>query len=134
MKPSLPIVIPFPKMDAELKTKWLAALRSGEYEQGQKSLCVVTHELTQNPKYSFCCLGVLGSIAGVPRSNLKLFSQLSYMDRDDLLGTWDPEPKELRSFGREDTDTWTTAQRYLAGMNDSGYTFVEIADWIETNL
>jgi hypothetical protein len=54
------------KMDPELKVKWLEALRSGDFPQGQGAL----HD---NGKY--CCLGVLAQIAslmldvdGKPRS------------------------------------------------------------------
>lgn len=44
-------------MKAEMKTKWLAALRSGKYEQGSGRLRSIdgTH---------FCCLGVLADVAG----------------------------------------------------------------------
>ena len=40
-------------MDAQVKEKWVAALRSGEYEQG-------TSALLRDGKY--CCLGVLCDI------------------------------------------------------------------------
>jgi hypothetical protein len=38
-------------MNAEIKTKWLEALKSGEYKKGVKALRTPTNE--------FCCLGVL---------------------------------------------------------------------------
>lgn len=44
----------------EVKEKWLAALRSGEYEQGTSCLYSTTREST-NPQY--CCLGVLCDLA-----------------------------------------------------------------------
>ncbi len=44
-------------MDPELKKKWVAALRSGEYKQGRNRL----HRKVDN---SFCCLGVLCEVAG----------------------------------------------------------------------
>lgn len=44
-------------MDAELKTKWLAALRSGEFKQGQGKL----HDPATE---AYCCLGVLCKIMG----------------------------------------------------------------------
>lgn len=44
-------------MDADLKQKWVAVLRSGEFKQGESKL--------HNPKEdSFCCLGVLCKIMG----------------------------------------------------------------------
>ncbi len=42
-------------MKPEIKAKWVAALRSGEYEQTQGQL----REETIGGKTSFCCLGVL---------------------------------------------------------------------------
>lgn len=44
-------------MNAELKAKWVAALRSGEYRQGQGVL--------KTSKGEYCCLGVLCDIRGI---------------------------------------------------------------------
>jgi hypothetical protein len=46
-------------MKPEIKEKWLAALRSGEYEQVKGYLAV---EVGDNKK-NFCCLGVLCDLA-----------------------------------------------------------------------
>ena len=43
-------------MDPELKAKWVAALRSGEYKQGRD----VLHN---NKSNTYCCLGVLCRVA-----------------------------------------------------------------------
>jgi hypothetical protein len=43
-------------MDANLKTKWVEALRSGQFNQTQGSL--------KRGKDAFCCLGVLCEIVG----------------------------------------------------------------------
>lgn len=40
-------------MDKDVKKRWLKALTSGDYKQGQNSLCF---------NEQFCCLGVLGDI------------------------------------------------------------------------
>ena len=45
-------------MDTAIKTKWLAALRSGEYKQARGSL-----EEVQDGESCFCCLGVLCDLA-----------------------------------------------------------------------
>ena len=45
-------------MTPELKAKWVAALRSGEYTQGRYSL------ITEDGGY--CCLGVLCMVLGKP--------------------------------------------------------------------
>lgn len=42
-------------LDAKIKAKWLKALRSGKYRQGQGALKTVSEEGTR----SYCCLGVL---------------------------------------------------------------------------
>lgn len=53
----------YKKMDQEVKARWVAALRSGEYEQGQ-------HLLRQpmGATEMYCCLGVLCEVVGVPRA------------------------------------------------------------------
>jgi hypothetical protein len=107
-------------MNPEIKAKWVAALRSGEYEQG--------HTYIRNRDNKFCCLGVLcdtldptlwaadggcfsylGSVANLPDSLQQEF--------------------ELGSMG-----THPNLDQSLASMNDSGYTFEEIADIIEKHL
>ncbi len=44
-------------MDAKLKNDWVAALRSGDYMQGQK-------KLYDPDSGSYCCLGVLCAVMG----------------------------------------------------------------------
>ena len=46
----------YQKMDPELKAKWTAALRSGEYTQTRFRL--------QRPPEGYCCLGVLSCLLG----------------------------------------------------------------------
>lgn len=43
-------------MDAQLKAKWVEALRSGKYRQGRSTL---------KHSGSFCCLGVLCDVADI---------------------------------------------------------------------
>jgi len=45
-------------MDAEIKAKWIAALRSGEYQQGSGALKIEHH----NGTVEHCCLGVLAEL------------------------------------------------------------------------
>lgn len=45
-------------MDAKVKAQWVAALRSGEYEQATDQLRRI-----EDGKSSFCCLGVLCDLA-----------------------------------------------------------------------
>jgi hypothetical protein len=46
-------------VDKKLKTKWVAALRSGKYKQGRDQLKTV---LEPGKPPQFCCLGVLKEI------------------------------------------------------------------------
>lgn len=110
----------YPKMDAEIKARWVKALRSGRYRQ----TCGV---LWRVPADSNCCLGVLGRVA-----------RLETVD----YGT------TRRGFGFGNEKDWATlpytycqeiglsvsAQNELVDMNDKGKCFPEIADWIEQNL
>lgn len=110
----------------ELKAKWVAALRGGEYVQGDGELY---SDCSEPPTY--CCLGVLGALCGVSLDDL---SGQQTLDEIDLavLGPWgnidDP------SVNPSDPATLTTTQRKLAVMNDGGSSFKQIADWIEVNL
>ncbi len=45
-----------------IQTKWLEALESGKYEQGQGRLCL----LDQRGNKEYCCLGVLCEVMGLP--------------------------------------------------------------------
>ena len=101
-------------MDAELKAKWVATLRSGNYEQGRKKL------RSENNKC--CCLGVLCDIADPkewrPNSPTGAYSHRKQqcLPRDGFCGL-------ARSVITK-----------LANMNDRGKSFSEIADYIEKHL
>ena len=97
-------------MDAQLKAKWVAALRSGQFTQGRDYL--------YNPsKGSYCCLGVLCAINGISEDAIS-----SQMTTD--ISRW------------LDSDLLSKEQRDHLGnkMNDAGVPFAEIADYIEKNL
>ena len=103
-------------MNKELKAKWTAALRSGEYHQGKDQLRTTLDR--------FCCLGVLCNIVH-PED----------WHHDHLLG-WAmhgngrmPEDRFRDEVGLADDDVCT-----LSDLNDSGKDFLFIADWIEKNL
>ncbi len=123
-------------MIKEHKEKWVAALRSGKYEQVQEVLKCDT---------GFCCLGVLLDTydpegwKDSPDGHL-IHTGNKYGERDDYT-----EGDE--SFGEASNDSeltkesleifgLTNGQQFdLIGMNDSrGSTFEEIADWIEEKL
>lgn len=94
-------------MDAELKAKWVAALRSGEYKQCENVL--TTGE-------AYCCLGVLRELIAPGSTDTS-------------------EDSEHLSDAHSDQAGLTNEhQLILAGKNDSGVGFPQIADWIEANL
>lgn len=108
-------------MDAEIKARWVAALRSGQYEQAQGMLCI---------DGTFCCLGVLCDVAGT--------------DNGAAGGRW--TPTDCFTYQGETEETvlpeglrWRAGiphddQLCLIEMNDNGKSFAEIADFIEANL
>lgn len=107
-------------MNAEIKAKWLEALRSGKYRQGTEYL------RTADDK--FCCLGVLCDI-----TNPALWEKWTNGERHhDVYGFLShtsmlPDKIDEQAGG-------IAAKAHLMGMNDSGKSFSEIANYIEANL
>jgi len=94
-----------------LKKKWLAAMRSGKFVQGRGRL---------RKDGGYCCLGVLGKVAGVSEYALKTKELLHLFPNREC-----PEYLILNE----------NTQEALAGMNDQERkSFKEIADWVERNL
>lgn len=93
-------------MKVKYKKKWLKALRDGKYKQG-------TRVLYDKDDNSYCCLGVLCKITRVK-------IRKPFYLTDNLLD----------KFGITDKE-----QKYLASLNDDDHrNFVQIADYIESNL
>lgn len=98
-------------MNTDQKTKWIAALRSGKYNQGKK---VLYYKRTD----SYCCLGVACKIL-----DISSFSTTSI--RSGNIGTLDEDAMFLSA----------DVQRILMTMNDAyGKSFSEIASYIESNV
>lgn len=108
------------KMDPELKAKWVAALRSGEYKQGTGRLRKPTADGQR-----FCCLGVLCEVVGIPRLDDRDGGTAGY--KCGLSGSDCLLPMRVPGV-----DAYS--QGKLASMNDGGSTFYTIADYIEENL
>lgn len=104
-------------MDAEIKAKWVEALRSEKYVQGRGCL----RDLEQN----FCCLGVLCDIVSpekwVPDTYIGGYRI------DDNSGV--PPVEFIEPLGLE-----VSERDALWNMNDEGKSFSEIADYIDANL
>lgn len=106
-------------MKGDVKTQWVAALRSEKYKQGRGRL--------RGGGNVFCCLGVLCDIlpgvkwdgfrAYIPGSPYPSVASCLPDDIDSLVG-WIPD------------EAVTT----LVNMNDTGKSFEEIAYYIEENL
>lgn len=118
-------------MNQEIKEKWVAALRSGDYKQGKGEL----HNVT---KGTHCCLGVLCEIAvqaGVAEvdrivDGAASFTSGSLYGRDAVL------PDGVKDWAGMSSPNPIIPGRdlTLAGFNDRGTPFTEIADLIEQHL
>lgn len=129
------------KLEPEFKTKWLEALRSGEYKQAQDYLKTTLwdEELDEaTAEVGYCCLGVAGKICGLTDEELNGHGMLYDIIDIDSLNV----PKILALPYRMDVkgkcsshiSDGRTVAGTLANMNDDGKSFEEIADWIEENL
>lgn len=109
-------------MSPELKTQWLQALRSGNYEQGTAYLANYSQGKTK-----FCCLGVLCEVAGVQRIKNEDKKVFEYGNlRAHSLFYWDL----LSHFGLTEEQ-----QKHLAKLNDGvRHNFPQIADYIERHI
>jgi hypothetical protein len=101
-------------MDAELKAKWVKALRSGRYQQSRGQM---------HDGVGYCCLGVLAKEAG-----LRLPPSDAYETSDDYAELW-------KFVGGENVG------RELAERNDgnaswvgNAQSFAQIADYIEREM
>lgn len=110
-------------MNPEIKAKWVAALRSGEYKQAFGRL---------RDGDLFCCLGVLCDIHA-KETEEGWWDDRGYYGRErEVLPTdvceWARIPAKAGHNVALDED------RCLSAMNDQGDTFAEIADIIEREL
>lgn len=112
-------------MNQEIKAKWVAALRSGEYKQGKTYL--------QNRDNTFCCLGVLCDLAR------KAGVQVSIIDGRIRGATLESQRlvKEWAGLDSHDPSLFQNGKGYakdptLSAWNDDfSYSFNQIADLIE---
>lgn len=131
-----------PVMDPEIKSRWLAALRSGDYLQGMSRLKTIVDENTR-----YCCLGVLCELAaaeGIVTETEKVrpvfypgtVKTMAFGEQMNV-SILPPEVAEWSGLdglydytvGKLDEETPS-----LAMMNDNGDSFVNIAMFIEKNF
>lgn len=104
-------------MDAKIKARWIAALRSGEYQQGAGQL--------HNSHNQFCCLGVLAAISG----------ECAWDEAGDaFVGGKQVSSSDEFYLRPEFAGLSRDVQKSLAKMNDNGRSFTEISDYIEKNI
>jgi len=111
------------QLPKEFATKWVAALRSNKYEQGNYKL---------KCENQYCCLGVACDIVGFAQD----FGDAQYIGglnvtygfKEELTPILDLIPVQLQG-GQENG-----LVDKLTSMNDSGQSFFDIADWIEDNV
>lgn len=111
-------------MDQKLKRKWVRALRSGQYKQGDMALC------SRDGK-RFCCLGVLADVQGATweEAGRHGIGGLAPIIKG-IEPSGDAQMLRPREAGGLRTDTL----KKLAEMNDEGDSFRVIADYIEARL
>lgn len=132
---------PSSSLRPEHKAKWLTALRSGDYKQGQNRLRTAQDE--------YCCLGVLCEIlkdeingawelhggrytfvagAGrIGRESSGLPPVLVHLTGVASLGHFNNSTKRAMNASL----SWASSRQSLSDLNDTGSTFAEIADVIE---
>ena len=96
------------KLNPEDKRKWVEALRSGRFVQGQ-------HVLHNAANDTYCCLGVAREVCSLSSSSHTM----------------------LRDVYSEYIFLSKKTQDFLSRQNDSveaPWNFAQIADWIEINL
>lgn len=117
-------------MNKEIKEKWLKALRSGDYEQGEECL---------RKEEKYCCLGVLCdiikkdlSLDWIKKEDQEIFQFGDYENDDEVLPFLVFKYCELD--GRDPIIYIGGRGRNISDLNDNGYTFEVIADLIEKQL
>lgn len=123
-------------MNPEIKSKWVAALRSGEYKQGKGVL---------SDGKEFCCLGVLCDLAVKEGGVLTIGVDTSMPDELDETSViydgyqFDLPPSVMGWAGLDASNPKIQApgdegKAYISDVNDGGTSFEEIADLIEKEL
>jgi len=132
------------KMNPEVKQKWIDALRSGKYDQGSEKLRSVQ---------GYCCLGVLCDLyskeqskdwdfVGGEETNLQPKDYWYFEGESEFLSEsvkdWAGLPARDPSVrvdvtDNDDEDDWFYNEE-IANLNDSGYTFNELSNLIESQF
>lgn len=112
-------------MDKELKNKWIEALRSGEYKQGQGRLVQSDDNYAKN----YCCLGVLCDVMGMEDNGNVFQDKYSRIYETGMYDLTEPLglTKKVVVKGKP-----TVLQDKLIQANDDlGWNFEKIANYLE---
>lgn len=132
-------------MKQDTKQLWINALRSGNFPQGKN---VLAYEVPDGITY-YCCMGVFCEILPYVERTVPIkersFSNIAYMATGDeetvTVLPWIVVDKEeldtnnpTLEYAGKDRYGYTSRRISLAELNDSGFTFNQIADMIERFL
>ena len=130
-------------MRKEVAKKWVKALRSGKYKQGQMYL----KQFYDNGKTEHCCLGVLCELYNdeMKKNHKKMLStKIRWKNNVTDCVTFNNKEGELPKIVMKWADISDSIGRYagryaveycsLADMNDRGKTFKTISNFIEKNV
>jgi hypothetical protein len=121
-------------MNPEIKAKWVAALRSGEYQQGKAHL--------QTGDGKFCCLGVLCDLYRKETGHgywTTYYNDKAFNLPGESTSPYYP-PLEINKWVERETNwvkvsiTINGLSRPIAEHNDGGATFTQIADALEEQM
>ena len=108
-------------MKRDIRDQWIAALRSGEYKQGNG----VLHQVSKDGAERFCCLGVLCRVLKETPSPVQKNGDVLY---DNLCGILSSKLRDLVGIRIQTMDE-------IIWMNDQQrWSFDQIADWVQANL
>lgn len=113
------------KLSKAKKTKWLKALRSGEFVQGQGYLCA-SDPYTSN--YEHCCLGVACAIGLAKPADGKFLGEAQFV-KSSFLSPKIQEKLAKMNDGEDYESVGVGNGKYVKPKS-----FKQIANWIEKNL
>jgi hypothetical protein len=128
---------PLAKMDPEVKAKWVAALRSGEYDQAQSGLRV--DQSQSGGEIGYCCLGVLCELYRREHPGAVWIDTGRFVPVPETGGRYNYAPPEVADWAGIDEDGDARVidrglTRNVSNLNDAGQSFAQIADLIEAQL
>ncbi len=120
------------RLPKDIGEKWLIALRSGEYKQGQTVL------VRDVPGYGkkYCCIGVLGDICGV---SFKIMDDRGLFDSGyiaNMILNGLPIPAEIKGNGESNALVKELIYRNDGAdkFQNNKQSFEQIADFIEAEV